>query len=289
MRGVWHATIAANPWPDPEPTHSLSIATMSFFSAIVERWPVLLNMARREIRMQYVGSALGVVWQLITPLVMILVFWVVFSVGFRVQPASGVPFAVWLTAGMAAWFAFAEIVSGSVHAVTGHSYLVKKVVFPVQALPLVKVMAALVNHLFFLAILIALMLILGVKFSFYSFQVIYYFICMVVLALGIGWAVAALNVFARDTARLVGVLLQVGMWATPILWDIKMLPDPWRSLFALNPMHYVVQGYRDSFFYSVPLSDRWTETLVFWSITGVLLATGIFVFKRLRPQFSDLV
>ena len=262
---------------------------MSFFAAIFDKWPVLMNLARREIRQQYVGSALGIVWQFVTPLVLILVFWVVFSVGFRVQPASGVPFAVWLTAGMAVWFAFAEIVSGSVHSITGHSHLVKKVVFPVQALPLIKVISSVSNHGFFLLILFGLMLILGVGTSFHILQIIYYFGCMVALALGIGWLVAALNVFARDTARLVGVLLQVGMWATPILWDINILPEPWRSVFALNPMHYVVQGYRDSIFYGVPVTDRIVETLIFWLITGGLLALGIFVFRRLRPQFADLV
>ncbi|MGB5706746.1 MAG: ABC transporter permease [Arenicellales bacterium] len=262
---------------------------MQFFTPILVKWSVLMNLAMREIRMQYVGSALGMVWQFITPLVLILVFWVVFSVGFRVQPASGVPFAVWLTAGMAVWFAFSEIVSGSVHAITSHPHLVKKVVFPVQALPLIKVISSFSNHLFFLAILVALMLILGVGTSFHAFQIVYYFFCMVALALGIGWTVAALNVFARDTARLVGVLLQVGMWATPILWDINILPQPWRSIFAINPMHYVVQGYRDSLFYSVPVSDRIGETILFWIITGSLLALGVIIFKRLRPQFADLV
>ena len=262
---------------------------MQFFTAILEKWPVLVNLALREVRSQYVGSALGIVWQVITPLVLILVFWVVFSLGFRVQPASGVPFAVWLTAGMAAWFVFSEIVAGAVHAITSHPHLVKKVVFPVQALPLVKVISSLSNHLMFVGILIVLMVILSVGFSLYIFQVIYYFFCLVMLALGIGWFVAALNVFARDTARLVGVVLQVGMWATPILWDIKMLPEPWRSVFAANPMHYVVQGYRDSFFYSIPVTDRLPETLLFWLITGSMFCLGVFVFRRLRPQFADLV
>ena len=262
---------------------------MTFFTDIADKWPVVVNLARREIRQQYVGSALGIVWQFVTPLVLILVFWVVFSVGFRVQPASGVPFAVWLTAGMAVWFAFAEIVSGSVHSITGHPHLVKKVVFPVQALPLVKVLSALSNHAFFLLVLLVLMLVLGVGTSGYVLQLAYYFVCMVVLALGIGWLVAALNVFARDTARLVGVLLQVGMWATPILWDINILPEPWRSLFAANPMHYVVQGYRDSIFYAVPVTERIGETVFFWIVTLALTYLGVMVFRRLRPQFADLV
>ena len=162
-------------------------------------------------------------------------------------------------------------------------------VFPVQALPVVKVLTALSNHLLFLAILIVLILIQGVGISWMWFQALYYFICMVVLALGIGWMVAALNVFTRDTSRLVGVLLQVGMWATPVPWEIKILPEPYRSLFALNPVHCIVEGYRDSFLFAIPVTERLTETLIFWITSGVIFFLGVFVFKRLQPQFSDLV
>ena len=262
---------------------------MKFFAPIFQKWPLLKNLAIREIRQQYVGSMLGIVWQFITPVVLIAVFWVVFSVGFRVKPTSGVPFAVWLTAGMSAWFVFAEMVSGCVHCITGNTHLVKKVVFPVQALPVVKIITAISNHLCFLFILFVLILLNDLSINGYYFQAIYYFFCLIMFALGIGWIVAALNVFTRDTARLVGVLLQVGMWATPILWDIKILPEPYRSIFASNPVHYIVQGYRDSFLYAVPVTERITETIVFWSVTGILLILGVFVFKKLQPQFADMV
>jgi len=267
----------------------LKLKQMNFFTPIIEKWPLLKTLAMREVQQQYIGSSLGIVWQIITPLVLIAVFWVVFSVGFRVQPESGVPFAVWLTAGMAAWFVFSEIVSGSVHSITGNPHLVKKVVFPLQALPVVKILTALSNHFIFLGILFGLILLNGMSLHWYFLQGIYYFFCLVVLALGIGWMVAALNVFTRDTARLVGVLLQVGMWATPILWDIKILPQPYRGLFAANPVHYIVQGYRDSFLYSIPVTERLNESLLFWGITGGFFILGIFVFRRLRPQFADLV
>ena len=260
-----------------------------FFAPIARAWPLLWILARREIRQQYVGSTLGFLWQLITPLVLITVFWVVFSVGFRVQPSNGVPFAVWLTAGMAAWFAFAEIVSGSTSCITGNTHLVKKVVFPVQGLPLVKVVTATSNHCMFLFILLVLILLNGLPVNAYYFQGLYYFGCLLALALGVGWTVAAFNVFTRDTARLVGVLLQVGMWATPILWDIDILPEPYRSIFAANPVHYIVQGYRDSFLFQVPVTDRLAETLVFWAVTGFLMLVGVLVFRRLQPQFADLV
>jgi lipopolysaccharide transport system permease protein/teichoic acid transport system permease protein len=260
-----------------------------FFAQIREKAPLLLTLAKREIRQQYVGSSLGILWQLITPIVLITVFWVVFSVGFRVKPASGVPFAVWLTAGMCAWFAFAEIVSGSTHCITGNAHLVKKVVFPLQGLPLVKVLTGLSNHLMFLLILMVLIFLNDLPLTVYYLQGLYYFFCLVVLGLGIGWIVAAFNVFTRDTARLVGVLLQVGMWATPILWDIKILPEPYRSIFAANPVHYIVQGYRDSFLYATPVSSRVDETIYFWIIAGGLFFLGAYLFRKLQPQFADLV
>ncbi|MEM7194120.1 MAG: ABC transporter permease [Pseudomonadota bacterium] len=262
---------------------------MNFFKEILQKRDLLTTLAAREIRQQYVGSAMGILWQFVTPLVLILVFWVVFSVGFRVQPSSGVPFVVWLTAGMAAWFFFAEIVSGSVNSITGSPHLVKKVVFPIQALPIVKILTALSNHALFILILVMLMVWQSVSFSMWIAQFAYYLFCGIALALSISWLVASLNVFSRDVARLVGVLLQVGMWATPILWDIKMLPEPYKTLFSLNPVHYVVQGYRDSFLYATPFWQRPDETAIFWVITLVLMFTGIFVFRRLQPQFADLV
>ena len=262
---------------------------MVFFQDITKKWPVLWALARREIRQQYIGSTLGIVWQVITPLVLICVFWVVFSLGFRVQPESGVPFAVWLTAGFAAWFAFSEMVSGSVHCITGNPHLVKKVVFPIQALPIVKILVAASNHILFLLILMALMIFQNIPITAFAFQGLYYFVCMVILGLGLGWVIAALNVFSRDTARLVGVALQVGMWGTPVLWDLKILPEPYQTWFSYNPMHYIVQGYRDSFLYSTPVSARVDETILFWVITGAIFLLGIAIFKRLKPQFADLV
>ncbi len=262
---------------------------MQFFHDFILHWPVITTLAAREIRSQYIGSFLGFFWQFLNPMVLILVFWVVFSIGFRVQPTQGVPFIVWLTAGIAAWFAFAEIVSGSVSCITSNPHLVKKMVFPTQVLPFVKVLTGFSNHLFFVLILLILIVAQGLPFSIFFLQGIYYFFCMVVLALGVGWIVAAFNVFTRDTERVVGLMLQVGMWATPVLWDIKIMPEPYRSILTLNPMHYVVQGYRDSFIYFIPLNERGHDSLVFWLVTLSLLVLGVFIFSRLRPQFSDLV
>ena len=87
---------------------------------------LIISVAKREVATQYVGSLLGFIWTFINPIVMIFVFWVVFNVGFRVQPANNVPFVVWLTAGIAAWFVFAEIVNGSAGVIVSNAHLIKK-------------------------------------------------------------------------------------------------------------------------------------------------------------------
>jgi ABC-type polysaccharide/polyol phosphate export permease len=250
---------------------------------------LIWSMARREIATQYVGSFLGFVWTFIKPLVMILVFWFVFSVGFRSKPMGDVPFVVWLTAGMAPWFCFADIVTSSTGAVVGNAHLVKKTLFPPRILPVIKMLSGLITHVVFLIILIGLLLFQDIPLSLHSLQFLYYLCGFSLLALGISWLVSALNVFIRDVGQIVAVILQVGFWATPIFWDIHMMPENIQMWLKLNPFYYVVQGYRESFIDFVPFWHHGLYTLYFWVITGVALLGGAYVFRKLRPQFADVL
>lgn len=250
---------------------------------------LIASMAKREVATQYVGSLLGFIWTFINPLVMIFVFWVVFSVGFKVQPTNNVPFVVWLTCGMAPWFIFSEIVSGSAGAVVSNAPLIKKTLFHSHILPVIKIFSSLITHCVFLVVLIGLIIFQKMPFSWYYFQFLYYLFGLSVLALGLGWAVSALNPFLRDIAQIVGVVLQVGFWATPIFWDIHIMPAKIQMIFKLNPMFYIVQGYRDSFIYFKPFWMHPLQTLYFWAITGTILVAGALIFKKLKPQFADVL
>ncbi|MFC1798838.1 ABC transporter permease [Thermodesulfobacteriota bacterium] len=246
-------------------------------------------MAKREVENQYVGSFLGFIWTFINPLVLIFVFWVVFSVGFRVQPRNDVPFVVWLTAGMAVWFVFADIVNGSSGLIVSNAHLIKKTLFQSQILSVIKVVSCLITHSIFLLVLFGLIVLQRMPFSLYYFQFIYYLFCMVVLALGISWTVSALNVFIRDVGQVVAVILQIGFWATPIFWDIQMMPAKVQVVFKCNPMYYIVQGYRESFIYFFPFWRHPIQTLGFWCIAITLFIAGGLIFKKLKPQFPDVL
>ena len=266
------------------------MGTLSLFlKSIVKQRRLILSMAKREVKSQYVGSTLGLVWTFIHPLVLIFVFWVVFSVGFKAVPASNVPFVVWLTAGMTCWFAFFDMISGSTNFVVANSNLIKKTVFPAQILPVVKITSSLVAHTVFILILIGLLLIQGLPFSIFYFQALYYLFSMLVLVVGLAWLVSSLNVFVRDINQAVALALQVGFWGTPIFWDINIMPQKIQLLLKLNPMFYIVQGYRDSFLNFIPFWDHPVLTLYFWVVASSIFILGAVVFRRLQPQFSDVL
>jgi lipopolysaccharide transport system permease protein len=260
-----------------------------FFQQIWLKRRLIMMMSRREVVGQYVGSGLGPFWMIIHPIIMITVYWFVFSIGFKVKPTNDVPFVVWLTAGLAPWFLFSNIISGSTSVIVDHSHLIKKTIFSPQVLPLIKIFASLITHVIFLAILVALILFQHMTVLVWFLQFVYYLGCLVVLALGISWLFSALFVFVRDVGQVVSVLLQIGFWVTPIFWDISLMPLRLQKYLKLNPVYYIVQGYRDSFISGIPFWHRPIYSLYFWCFTGVILCIGTLVFIRLKPQFSDVL
>lgn len=262
---------------------------LAFLRLIYTQRRLIFAMARREIKSQYIGSFLGILWAFIHPVVMIGVFWFVFSVGFKAQPMNNAPFVVWLTAGMAPWFLISEIINSSANVVIFHGQLVKKTIFFPQILPVIKVLSSLVTHTVFLAMLLLLILCHGMPLSLWFVQFFYYLICLVVLALGVAWAVSALNVFMRDVAMITSILLQIGFWGTPIFWDISMMPQKVQRWLKLNPMYYVVQGYRDCFIDFVPFWQHPWYSIYFWLFACLTFVAGALIFKRLKPQFCDVL
>lgn len=271
-------------------------STQSFLRTLFSQRDLILSLAKREIHSQYQGSILGFFWTVINPLIMVVVFWFVFSVGFKSQPMNDVPFVVWLTAGLAVWMLFAEIVSGSSEIVIQNSQLIKKTLFKPQILPLVKILSALVTHSVFVLILIGLILSQGLPWSWFYLQALYYTLCACVLALGIAWCASALTVFVRDVSKIVAVILQIGFWATPIFWHLDLFRGtlvfgslPLEDILTLNPMYYVVEGYRDSFITFVPFWEHGFETIRFWVVASLVLFFGALVFHRLKPHFADVL
>ena len=251
---------------------------------------LIWDLAKNDFRVRFAGSYFGIVWAFAQPVATILVFWFVFQVGFRASPtAQGVPYALWLAAGLTPWFFFAEGLTTTTTSFTDYSYLVKKVVFKIELIPLVKVVSALFFHLAFVLVVALLSVILGNYPGLHWLQLPYYGVCMIVLVLAFGTLTASILPFFRDLVQLLNIVLQFGMWLTPILWRAEMIPERYRWLFKLNPVGYVVEGYRDSLFSGVWIWEHWATTLGFWAVTGGLWALARHIYRRTSPHFADVL
>jgi len=262
---------------------------LDFFRLLLSRRHLIFELVKREVAAQYIGSRLGFVWTILNPLFLVVIFWFVFGFGLKSRPMQDIPFSVWLTAGMAPWFNFAEIWGRATTSIVANPHLVRKVNFPTSILPVATVGAALVSHLIFLSLLLILMLGYGIPLRFWVLQGAYYYFAMVVLVLGLSWLSSALNVLFRDTGQIVQLLLQIGFWLTPIFWDIRIMPERVQLLLKLNPLYYIIQGYRDSFIYGIPFWRDWRWGLYYWGVALLLLFCGALAFKRLRPHFADVL
>lgn len=263
---------------------------------IVENRRLIFNLAKNDFKTQYAGSYLGIFWAFVQPIVTVLVYWFVFEKGLHAgamntKAGITVPFVLWLIAGIVPWFFFQDALNGATNALMQYSYLVKKVVFKISVLPVVKMISALFVHMFFVAFAIILYCCYGRFPDLYLLQIFYYTLCMFVLVLGISYATCAIVGFFRDLTQIISIVLQVGIWMTPIMWnfDAIHLPSVLRALFKLNPMYYVVNGYRDAFINKVWFWEHPELTLYFWVLTAALFGVGMTVFRKLKVHFADVL
>ncbi len=271
--------------------HALISKTNLYFiiTQMISYRKLVWAMALRELQVRYVGTFGGAIWAIAHPLATIVTYWFVFSVGFKIQPAGDVPFIVYFVSGLVPWLTFQEIISTSVGAITGAPHLVKKVVFPTAILPVVSLLASLVTHIALLCILLIILSVNGMPWSWTFLNAIYYLIAMYVFALGLGWFVCAINVFSRDVSQIVTVILGLWFWVTPIVWPSKMVGAAYHHLLMLNPMYFIVEGFRNSFLYGVPLWDGGIEHLYMWGICGIVFLIGGHIFLRLQPDFAEVL
>jgi len=272
--------------------YTLSMIIKHFFLFITDLYKtrdLLWQLTKRDFKSRYLGSYLGLLWAFIHPSATILVLWFVFEVGFKSKPVNDCPFILWLMTGMIPWFFFADAFSSSSNSVVEYSYLVKKVVFRVSTLPIVKITTALFIHLFFIVVILLSIALYGYPIDIHVLQIMYYLPAVLFLLLGLSWLTSALAIFLKDTGQVIAVLLQFGFWLTPIFWSIDLLPPKYHSIIKLNPVFYLIEGYRDTFIHKVWFWEHLNYTIYFWSVAGVLFISGTLVFMRLRPHFADVL
>ena len=266
---------------------------VSLVKEIARKRRLIWDLSKADFKKRFVGSYFGVVWMFVQPMVTVLIYFFVFQIGFKNEPpVPGAPYVLWLVPGIVPWFFFSEALNNMTGCLQEYNYLVKKVVFQVEILPLMKLISCLMVHGFFVLILFLVFVCYRWTPFFTWIQIAYYSFAASMLALGIGYFTCAVQVFFKDMAQIVSICLQFGMWLTPIMYHETMFEKsaPWAiRILKMNPFYYVCVGYRDSMLTGNWFWERPRLTLFFWIVTLAVLLMGLRMFKRLRPHFSDVL
>jgi len=190
---------------------------------------------------------------------------------------------------MILWTFFGSALQISVGTFRSYSYLLRRPDFNMSILPVVSILSTMFVHSVLAVLLIVLLLISNVTVSLFWMQALYYLFATSVLLLGLSWITASISLFVKDISNVVGVILQIGFWISPIFWDLNTYPEQYRFLLKLNPLTYLLEGYRKSFLYREPFWLDVSGALLFWSFTVVMLGIGMVTYKKLRPHFGDMI
>jgi ABC-type polysaccharide/polyol phosphate export permease len=250
---------------------------------------LLVELIKKDFIARYLGSYLGVLWAFIQPMITIMIFWFVFQVGFKSAPVENIPFVLWLVTGILPWFFITDAINSATNSILDNSFLVKKIVFRVSLLPIVKICSSLIVHVFFIGILCMMFIYYSFFPTVYWLQALYYLIASICLILGLSWITSSLVIFLRDIGQVVAMIIQFGFWITPIMWPLKIVPEQYRWWLMLNPAYYIVEGYRDAFINQIWFWQKMQLTIVYWLVVVIVNIVGIVLYKKLRPHFADVI
>ena len=261
-----------------------------FLHNLVERRSLLFQLVRRDFQQRFVGSAMGWIWGVIHPLVLLLSWTFVFHFCLNQTLPPDAPtqnYTLFLFAGMLPWLLFSETVQRSASSLLDHANLITKTVFPSEIIPLSVFLSALVSHLLALALMVAAGVVWLNHISIFLVLLPVYVFVIGLLAVGVGWIAASLHVFLRDTAQVITVVLTFWFWLTPIFFTEKNFPHAVRFLLFANPLYYVVRAYR-----AVLLTSGLPSLLDLGIVTAygvaAFLLGGLF-FRHMKRGFADVL
>lgn len=250
-----------------------------------ERRQLLYFLIWRDIKVRYKQTLLGAAWAILEPFITMVIFSIFFGRLARV-PSDGIPYPIWSFAGLVPWTYFSDAVAKSSNSLVGNAHFLRKVYFPRLILPTAPVLSSLVDFILSFIVLLGMMMFFGIVPSLKFLLLPLFLFLAIVTAMGSSLWLAPLNVKYRDVRFVVPLLLRVWMFATPVVYPSSLLSQPWQTLYGLNPMVGVIEGFRWSLLDTDP-----PGSMIFLSavVAVVLFASGLYYFDRAENTFADVV
>jgi lipopolysaccharide transport system permease protein len=258
---------------------------------IFSNYFLIKNLTKKDLKIKYSGSAMGLIWTIIHPLMLLIVYSVVFSWMLKVKVGMELGtnnFTVWLFCGLLPWIFFADSINRSTSIVIDNTNLIKKTTFPSEILPVVILLSNGINFLIGLVILIITILITGHHFYISSlFIMAVYILPLILFSLGLSWLMSSLNVFLRDIGQIVAVIINLWFYLTTIIYPKSVIPTKYQGVFFWNPLTHVVEGVR-----SALLKNQFTgitELIYLYLFSIVAFVFGQYIFQKLKKGFVDVL
>lgn len=251
---------------------------------------LIFRLASYEIKGKYQSHYLGVAWQFLNPTIQIIVYWLVFGLGIRNgQPIGDVPFFVWMIIGAVPWFFISSSINQGSNSVYSKVSLVAKMKFPVSVLPSITIISNAFNFIFMLLILGIILVVYRINPGIYLVQLPYFLFCMIVFLFAVTLLFSSIATIARDFQLVLQSIMRMMIYLLPVLWDMDKLSSSLLKIFKLNPLYYLIDGFRKTILTPQWFFYDWKYMLYFWAVTLFILWIGSIVHIRFRKQFVDYI
>ena len=257
---------------------------MKLFKELYLYRELLKTSIKKEIRGKYKGSFLGVLWSFVNPLLMVLVYAIVFPYILKVQEDN---YLIFLITATIPWTFFTTVISQGTTTIIANAGLIKKVYFPRAILPISVVTSGLINFLISCIIILLFLIFSGIGFSKYVLIVPLIITIQYIFSLSVVFVLSAINVYIRDIEYIMNFVIMMLFYATPVLYSFTLIPEKLRFVFNLNPMAHIINSYRDILYYQ-KMPNMFNLTIV-GICSLLLLFIGYAIFKKLEKGFAEEV
>ncbi len=250
--------------------------------------------AKYELLADMRDSKFGVFWNFASPAIQVLTYWLIFGIAWNRKPVGDIDYLPWLVVGYSAWWFIQPCIQNGCSAIFSKTSVITKMKFPVSVLPATVCAKELFNHCCMLLITFVTIFICGYRPNIYWLWLLYYALCAFAFAESISMILSVLTMLWRDVRKLVTSLMRMLMYFSPVIWECQFAETvPYHqvlnTIMKMNPVYYIVNGYRDSVFYNLTPMDHPALSLYFWVVVIVLFVIGCVLMYRFKTKIIDLI
>lgn len=263
---------------------------MEFIKSVIKNRKLIWQLGRNDFKNRFANTSLGAIWGFLQPFVFMITYAIVFQYILKTGSAGNDPYAVWFFPGMAMWQWINDSIMSASSSIRTYSYLVKKVVFPVDIIPMISIVASSFVGIFLLVIATGLCMIY--KYIPNVLLLIYAIIAAYCFIIAFTRFSSAITTLVPDFANLLGIAMQLFFWFTPVIWNLNMLAEHQTILKIMqcSPFTYLITTFRQVFINeNIVLGEHGLYTIVFWIITIIMFVWGNSIFKRTKKDFADVL